>query len=137
MRFWQYSIIFVVLFILGAGFVQAQNLQNAFGDNSITNQVADRAGYEGEVAPETIVGRIINVALSLIGVVFLALMVYGGYLWMTDRGNSQQVEKAKKLISAAIIGLVIVVSAYAITYFIVSALQEETLQMTSIIYGLV
>ena len=49
------------------------------------------------------------------GVVFLILMIYGGYLWMLARGNEQEVEKAKNIIQNALIGLVIVLAAYAIT----------------------
>ena len=50
--------------------------------------------------------------------IFVILMIYAGILWMTAGGNEKQVEKAKNIISRAAIGLVIVVSAYAVTYFI-------------------
>jgi hypothetical protein len=55
-------------------------------------------------------------------------MIYGGYLWMLDRGNEKQVEKAKNLIQAAIIGLAIVVAAYAISIFVVSLLSANLLK---------
>jgi len=42
-------------------------------------------------------------------------MIYAGYLWMLARGNEQEVEKAKNIIIYAVIGLVVVLSAYAIT----------------------
>lgn len=67
--------------------------------------------------PEAI-GKVIGVALSLIGIVFLILMIYGGFTWMMARGNESDVTKAKDLIQAAIIGLVVVMSAYAITKFV-------------------
>jgi len=66
----------------------------------------------------TTVGTVIGAALAFIGVLFFILMIYGGYLWMTARGNEQEIEKAKNLITAAIIGLIIVMSAYAITAYI-------------------
>ena len=68
------------------------------------------------------VGKIVGLALSFIGLAFFILMIYGGFIWMFARGNDQDVEKAKSLIQAAIIGLVIVLSAYAITMFIGNAL---------------
>lgn len=69
-----------------------------------------------------IIGVLIGVVLSFVGVLFLVLMVYGGVLWMTARGNEQQIEKAKDLIIASIIGLIIVMGAYAVTNFIGGAL---------------
>ncbi len=73
----------------------------------------------------TILGSVIGVVLSFVGVLFLILMIYGGLLWMTARGNEQQITKAKDLIIAAIIGIVIVMSAYAITAFVGGALTGE------------
>lgn len=64
------------------------------------------------------IGTVVGAGLALIGLVFLILMIYGGLMWMTARGNEQQVGKAKQLILAAIIGLFIVLSAYAITAYI-------------------
>jgi hypothetical protein len=64
------------------------------------------------------IGKLIGVVLSFVGVIFFILVIYGGFLWMTARGDSGQVEKAKDLLYAAAIGLIIVLSAYAITAFI-------------------
>lgn len=75
-----------------------------------------------------LIGRIISTALSLVGTLFLVLMIYGGFLWMTARGDQKNVQKARDLISSAIIGLIIVASAYAITTFLISRLGSETEQ---------
>ncbi|MCK9438948.1 MAG: hypothetical protein WCY43_03235 [Patescibacteria group bacterium] len=64
------------------------------------------------------VGVIIGAILSFIAVVFMILIIYAGILWMIARGNEQQVDRAKNLIIQAIIGLIIVLSAYIITNFI-------------------
>jgi hypothetical protein len=87
------------------------------------NATAEKTGHKNlflfnspENLPET-VGMIIAVALLLLGIIFLILMIYGGYMWMTAGGDEQKVEKAKGLIRNAIIGLVIVLAAYAITAF--------------------
>ncbi|MCX6797945.1 MAG: pilin [Candidatus Falkowbacteria bacterium] len=68
--------------------------------------------------PRLRAGQIIGVVLSFIGVIFLILMIYAGIMWMTAAGNEQQVSKAKDLLVNAIIGLVIVFAAYAITAYI-------------------
>ena len=64
----------------------------------------------------------ISYALGFVGVVFLILMIVGGLMWMTAAGNDERVNKAKSLITNAVIGMVIVFSAYAITYFVTSRL---------------
>lgn len=70
-----------------------------------------------------LIGRIIGILLGFIGVIFLGLMIYGGVTWMMARGNESEVDKAKKIIEQSIIGLIIVLAAYAITYFVGSVLS--------------
>jgi len=86
--------------------------------------VAGGGGYEivnsAKTGTETIIATIITAALSFLGVIFLILMIYGGFMWMTASGNDEQVKKSVQLITAAIIGLIIVVSAYAISFFVMS-----------------
>lgn len=76
----------------------------------------------------TIVGILINSALSILGVVFLVLIVYGGILWMTAQGDDKKVGNARGYIFHSILGLILVLSAYAITYFVVQKLAQPTLQ---------
>ncbi|MDD5527931.1 MAG: pilin [Patescibacteria group bacterium] len=68
--------------------------------------------------PQSIVGTVISAILSLLGVVFFLLIFYGGIRWMMAQGNEAEIEKAKEILIAAVIGLVIVLAAYAITRFI-------------------
>jgi len=65
-----------------------------------------------------IVAAVIRALLSLLGIIFIILMIYGGFMWMTASGDDEQVKKALSVIKNAIIGLIIVVGAYAITYFV-------------------
>lgn len=62
---------------------------------------------------------IITLAFQMVGVAFFILMVYGGFMWMTDRGNEEQVKKARDTVIAATIGLFVVLGAYALTTFVV------------------
>ncbi|KKQ27553.1 MAG: hypothetical protein US42_C0008G0064 [Candidatus Magasanikbacteria bacterium GW2011_GWC2_37_14] len=66
----------------------------------------------------TLVGNVAGTALSLVGVIFFALMIYAGFLWMTAQGKEEQAKKALDTIIACIIGLIIILAAYAITRFI-------------------
>ncbi|MBI4779655.1 hypothetical protein HY797_04380 [Candidatus Falkowbacteria bacterium] len=76
----------------------------------------------GETSLSQMIGVIIAAALALIGSIFLILMLYAGYNWMTARGEEEKVTKAKDTITRAIIGLIIVVGAYAIWSFVFSNL---------------
>ena len=72
---------------------------------------------------EGVAGNLIGTGLTMVGVLFLALMIYGGIMWMLARGNEQQAEKALNTIKAAIVGLLIVMASYAITNFVFKAVE--------------
>ncbi|OGH64549.1 MAG: hypothetical protein A3J66_01650 [Candidatus Magasanikbacteria bacterium RIFCSPHIGHO2_02_FULL_47_14] len=91
------------------------NLQDAA--KTLDSKTIPQTGL-GESEPGLYIGTVINAALTLVGLIFLVLMVYAGYLWMTARGESEQIDKARQIITASIIGLVIVLSAYAISTFV-------------------
>jgi 4-hydroxybenzoate polyprenyltransferase len=74
------------------------------------------------------ISAILTVALSFLGVIFLLLMIFGGILWMTARGNEKNVDRAKTIIFDSIIGLVIIIAAYAITFFVTSVFVNQTMQ---------
>ncbi len=78
-----------------------------------------------KTVPE-IIGTIVGAGLAFLGIVFLILMIYGGWIWMFAQGNEKEVEKAKGLITSAIIGLLIVLGAYAITAYVGSAVGQKS-----------
>jgi len=86
--------------------------------NTITAFKSQTGDTYGSDFLATKAGLIIGVILSFVGVLFLILMIYAGILWMTASGNEQQIAKAKSLLINAIIGIVIVFSAYALTTFL-------------------
>ncbi|MFH1193691.1 MAG: hypothetical protein V1661_01710 [bacterium] len=92
-----------------------------YGLNETAGSAGLNTGLATKSVPE-IVGSIIGMALSLLGILFLILMLYGGYTWMTSYGAEAKITKAKNLIVDALIGLIIVLAAYAITTFIIGAL---------------
>jgi hypothetical protein len=72
----------------------------------------------------TTVGKIIGIALGFLGIILVVLLIYGGFLWMTARGNEEQVKKAKNILENAAIGLVIIILAYSITFFVIDQLVK-------------
>ncbi len=73
-----------------------------------------------------IAGRIINVVLGFLGIVLLGYLIYAGFLWMTSGGESDKAGEARVMITNAIIGLVIIVAAFAISNFVLSSLVNVT-----------
>lgn len=114
-----YKIIAILLYCYIA-ILPTQALAISFGITE-AGDAAVKGGYAGGTTETTLaetVGLGIKMALSLVGAIFLALMVYAGYLWMTARGEEEPVTKARKIITACIIGLIIVVGAYSITDYV-------------------
>lgn len=69
-----------------------------------------------------IIANIIRVGLGLIGIILVVLLLYAGFLWLTAGGNEEQITTAKAIIKNAVIGLAIILSAYAIVAFILKML---------------
>ncbi len=110
-------IIFVLGFIVllaGANFVLAAD----FGVNQISDTIS-----LAQSDPRVIIGRIIQIALSFLGAIALILVMYGGFLWMTSNGDEEKIDKAKKLLTNAVIGLIIILSSWAITTFLLAKLS--------------
>ncbi len=71
----------------------------------------------------TLIGKLLGTVLGFTGTLFFILVVWAGLMWMTAAGNDERIKLAQKILASAVIGLVIVLSAYAITRFIGSSLQ--------------
>jgi hypothetical protein len=118
-----FSLAFLFL-VLPAPAAQAQNIISdpSSGLEETRSQV--EAFKDQKVEPTlsgflaTKAGQIISLVLSFVGVLFLILMIYAGITWMTAQGNEQQVAKSKTLMINAVIGIIIVFAAYALTSFI-------------------
>ncbi len=70
------------------------------------------------ISLQTMAGNLLGGVLSLVGIVFFALMVYGGATWMISAGNQEKEKKAIGTIVSAIVGIVIVLSAYVLVSFV-------------------
>jgi hypothetical protein len=88
-----------------------------------SQQVADVAGVGGSTDLLQIIGRIINIGLGFLGILFLGITLYAGYLWMTSDGKGAGVEEAQKRLKNGVIGLLIIASSFAISNFIMGLLE--------------
>jgi len=98
-----------------------------FGGGS-TGTGSDFAGDAGLGNADLVdtISAIIRVALGFLGVIAVVIILLGGFKWMTSAGNDDKVKDAKKLIVSGIIGLVIVLSAYAIASFVIVQISGVT-----------
>lgn len=72
------------------------------------------------------IGTLIDVLLGLLGVIFFLLIVWAGFIWMTAQGDTTKVDKARTMLVQAVIGIIIILSAYAISNFALDALLTAT-----------
>jgi len=116
--------IFCVVFLFGF-LVNPVVKADEFGLDS----AAQKSGFktEGSLGLAGIVGQIVGYVLSLLGVLFMILIIYAGFLWMMARGNDAESTKAKDMMVNAVIGLIIVFGSYAISSYIIEGLAEVIL----------
>lgn len=89
--------------------------------------VAEKADYSTDENANiyTTINLVVKVVLGILAIAFFGLITYSGIRWMTAQGNEEHVSKAKETIQAAVIGLIIVTVAYAITNFVFDTLDKE------------
>ncbi len=92
---------------------------DTFGLQSFES-ATDLGGYDIRI----VVARIVRAFLGLLGIITIGLILYAGYLIMTSGGSEDKVAEGKKIIVNAVIGLIIILSAFAITQFILNALTD-------------
>lgn len=89
---------------------------------NIGNQeVGNSIGFSDKPLAEQIT-TILQYILGFLALVAVIMIIYGGIIWLTAAGNEERVGSAKKVISAAIIGLVIILLAWAIVWFVAGGL---------------
>lgn len=79
------------------------------------------AGFSSQDLKETI-SNIVRIIIGFLGIITVLIILAGGIIWMTSFGNEDKIDQAKKLISSGVIGLVLVLAAYAIASFVVNSL---------------
>lgn len=105
----------------GAGMLMANS---AFAMNYGQQYVSNIA--LGNTGPIDIVVAAVNWVLGILALIAVILVLLGGFKWMTAGGNEEKIEEAKKLLTAAVIGLVIILAAWGISLFAVSTIGNVT-----------
>ncbi len=98
------------------------NLDKAVGDKSGTGLSRDLTGT---------IGTVVRGVLAITGTIFFLLTIYAGILWMTAQGDEGKIEKAQSIIKACVMGLIITLSAYSVTYFVGNRLTRAAAPASS------
>ena len=121
-------------FILTQSFL-AQPIPEAQADDTLWDMQRqsgmDKIGSEafgGEVPKDirVITALVVKVFLGFMGIIFLILIIIAGFKYMTSEGNEEKVKEAVSQIKTSVIGLIIIVTAYAITDYITSCVLDIT-----------
>jgi len=115
--------------ILGACFIGAVALlaPPVFAQTSTAVDLeafAQQAGFATGVDITIVIARLIRTFISILGIVAVVFILYGGWLWMTSKGEPEKLRKAQQTIINAIIGLVLVLSSFAIAQFVLNSLGD-------------
>ncbi len=112
-------------FSLSAPALATSDALNPWGTDALKDNIQTTTGL-GDRDPRDIAASIIRIILGFLGIVAVIIILLGGFKWMTAGGNEDKVGEAKKLITAGIIGLVIIVAAFAIATFVLNSLMQAT-----------
>jgi TRAP-type C4-dicarboxylate transport system permease small subunit len=74
-----------------------------------------------------IVADTIRIFLGFLGIIFVVLLIIAGFKYMTAGGNEENVNESLKQIKHAIIGLIIILAAYAIATFVVAQVRKAVI----------
>lgn len=98
---------------------------SSFG--KVSHPLVNLRGTETGEGLGNLLNNVITFATYIAGVALLAYLIFGGISWIVAGGNEDQVAKAQKMISNAVIGIVIVVAAIMVTQILGGVLGFENI----------
>ena len=96
------------------------------GLSNIGSDAYQLTNPENPKTPALIVADAIEVALGLLGIIFLALIVFAGFRWLFAAGDTGVIDKARGILIHSVIGLIIILAAYSITYFLIQNILKAS-----------
>ncbi|KKR86555.1 MAG: hypothetical protein UU48_C0009G0010 [Candidatus Uhrbacteria bacterium GW2011_GWF2_41_16] len=114
--FSNFLLVFVPLFV----YAQTEAADTVKTGLAVTAKEAG-FGTESQSIYDLIAG-VINVLLGFLGIIIFLFIVYAGYLYLTSQGADEKIKQAKKILSSSLTGAVIIISAYALSSYILGAL---------------
>lgn len=102
------------------------NSSTLFEQSGTADALAEETTLLGDEDPVTISINLINIVVFLLGIVVVSLIIYGGFTWLTAAGNADQVANAKRILTQAVIGLIIVLASWGGTIYVMNIARSAT-----------
>ncbi len=121
--------------LIASFFLPTMSFVHAADTTKNINSSLNEAGFSGfgmtsadarAIGLGGLVGTYVTAFLGFVGTIAFVVFLYGGYLWLTARGNDDQVADAKKYLFNGTIGIAVIVLAYSAAYFITSQLYKAS-----------
>lgn len=84
-----------------------------------------RALSGGQTGIRGIILTIINFFLGFLGLLAVIMVIYGGFLYVSSAGNEENVNKAKKILLYAVLGIVVIIVSFALVNTLLTAGGQE------------
>lgn len=85
-------------------------------------KIKEATGLSDKPVGEVII-NILNYLLGFLSLLGIIMILYGGFMWLTSQGNQEKVDKAKKIINTAILGIITILFSYSILYFVLKVIN--------------
>jgi hypothetical protein len=95
---------------------------SVFAQDAAEPEAIELTNPLGTTDVRVVVGYVIRAVLGVTGSIALLMIIWGGFLWLTSSGNSDRIEKGRKILTWAVLGLVVIFSAYIIVYAVLEGL---------------
>jgi hypothetical protein len=119
--------------VVQAPFAFADTVLNTalLGEESETKTLLNKfepAGYANIAQPGEVVFNVVAIVLGFLGIACVIMMMYGGFLWITAGGEEDKAKKGTTILFQAVVGAIIVMAAYTVTYFVLTQLSQAVLK---------
>jgi Type IV secretion system pilin len=113
--------IIMSVFIAQATLAAGSLTVNDLGTQEVSNGIA--LGNKSPIATAT---TLINTAMIFLGLIAVCIILMGGFKWMTAGGGEEKITEAKKLMSAGVVGIIIILSAWGVASWVLTTAVNVT-----------
>lgn len=119
------ALFFVFSLGVAAPLAHAADVSDAvLGGTTETNKLITKLRGTADIkSPGEVVFKVVEVILGLLGIVAVIMMMYAGFLWLTAGGEEDKATKGRTILFQAVIGLIIILASYTVTYFVLRQLS--------------
>ena len=125
------GILALVFGVVACGAVMAP--EAAYAENEFTKKGCELAtteeqkaalGCDQEAQASSTAKNLINAAISILGIVAVAILIVAGQRYIVARGDANLLTQARNMIIAGVVGLIVAILAFAIVNFILGSVFQ-------------